>query len=356
VPVARVVLAAVSGEGRPLLLVLRALGLGDLLTALPALHALRAAFPGHRLVLAAPRELAPLAELSGAVGAVADTAPLAALEPALAGADLAVNLHGRGPQSHRVLLETRPRRLVAFEHHEVPESHGGPAWRADEHEVTRWCRLLAESGIPSDPARLELPAPADETLGESGLTARGAAQGATLIHPGSASPARRWPPERFAAVACAERAEGRPVVVTGSRAETGLAECVARGAGLPDEAMLAGATDLLGLAAAVAAADRVVCADTGVAHLATALGTPSVVLFGPTSPQHWGPPLARSLHRALWTGRSGDPHGRESDAGLLELGVEEVVAALRALPLRAAPAHGAEGRASAGARAAAASV
>ena len=45
--------------------------------------------------------------------------------------------------------------------------------------------------------------------------------------------------------------------------------------------------DLLELTAVVAAAARVVCGDTGVAHLATALGTPSVVLFGPTSPARW---------------------------------------------------------------------
>src|SRR4029453_232522 len=44
------------------------------------------------------------------------------------------------------------------------------------------------------------------------------------------------------------------------------------------------------IARLVAAADRVVCGDTGIAHLATALRTPSVVLFGPTSPALWGPP------------------------------------------------------------------
>ncbi|MEJ7717324.1 MAG: glycosyltransferase family 9 protein [Thermoleophilaceae bacterium] len=97
---------------------------------------------------------------------------------------------------------------------------------------------------------------------------------------------------------------------------------------------MAGTTDLRGLAAAVAAADRVVCGDTGVAHLATALGTPSVVLFGPTFPEEWGPPPSRPIHRVLWRGRRGDPHAAEPDAGLLEIGVEEVAVALDELPGR----------------------
>ena len=306
------------------LLVLRALGLGDFLTGVPALRALADAFPDHTHQLVAPALLSPLVGLLDGDWQLVDGAPLAPLDRALARPDVAVNLHGRGPQSHRALLESDPGRLIAFRHPEVRASAAGPSWLAGEHEVARWCRMLAESGVPADRGRLELNRPAPAA----------AASGATIVHPGAASAARRWPADRFAAVARFEREAGRTVLVTGASGELELAREVARAAGLSQQAVLAGRTGLAELAALVAAAGRVVCGDTGIAHLATALGTPSVVLFGPTSPAHWGPPHQRPVHIALWAGRHGDPHAGQVDAGLLEIEVEDVLDALHAGPPR----------------------
>ena len=305
-------------------MVLRALGLGDLLTAVPALRGLAAAFPGHRRVLAAPAVLEPLARLSATVDDVVDTGPLAPLDGSLTGADVAVNLHGRGPESHRILLDTGPRRLIAFAHPDVPESAGGPAWSATEHEVARWCRLLHASGVPADPTRLDLPSPrVSKNRRQATVLAH-----STVIHPGAASGARRWPPERWAAVARHRVEQGHRVMVTGSPAERDLARQVAALAGLPEAAVLAGDADVLGLASVVAEADLVLCGDTGVAHLATAFGTPSVVLFGPVPPAQWGPPPDRPHHVALWAGQHGDPHGRDPDPGLLRITVADVCAAV----------------------------
>jgi ADP-heptose:LPS heptosyltransferase len=311
----------VAVGGRPAVLALRALGLGDLLTAVPALRGLARAYPAHQLLLAAPGPLAPLAELVG--WQLVHVGELEPLPVCLHGADVAVNLHGRGPHSHRLLQAAAPARTLWFEHAQVPDSRGAPAWRRGEHEVHRWCRLLRESGVAANPAELQLdppPGPAPQP-----------SVGATLIHPGAASPARRWPARHFAAVARAEAAAGRRVVITGTRAELPLALEVAARARLPHEAVLAGSTDLVALARAVASAQRVVCGDTGVAHLATAFGTPSVLLFGPTSPAEWGPPPDCARHRVLWAGATGDPHGDSPHTGLLELGVGDALEAMAEL-------------------------
>lgn len=325
--------ASRAGDERPVLLVLRALGLGDLLTAVPALRALADAFPDHRRVLAAPAwldSLVPLiADADGrpALDELLDTVPFFVPPAGLGGEPaVAVNLHGRGPESHRLLLSLRPGRLLAFAHPHVVGSFGAPRWRAREHEVLRWCRLLEESGIACDAGALEIDRP---PLASTALPAR--VRGATLIHPGAASAARRWPVERWAAVAAAERTAGRTVVVSGGPGERALAEAVSDGAGLPREAVLAGRTTPRELAALVGAAGRVLCADTGVGHLATALRTPSVLLFGPVSPAEWGPPPDRAAHRVLWKGRRGDPHSRRTDEGLLRIGVAEVLEALAEL-------------------------
>ncbi len=92
--------------------------------------------------------------------------------------------------------------------------------------------------------------------------------------------------------------------------------------------MVAGRTDLAGLADLVARAALVVCGDTGVAHLATAFATASVVLFGPVSPASWGPP-AEGPHTVLWHGDgSGDPHGRRPDPALLDVSIAEALGAV----------------------------
>ena len=306
------------------ILALRALGLGDLLTAVPALRALKDHHPDADLALATTPAMAALAGALPGVDRVMAVEELGALPATEVRPDLAVNLHGSGPESHRRLLDLDPARMIAFRHPAVPQVHG-PDWDAHEHEVVRWCRLLEASGIPADPTRRAVDPPPGSVPPR--------ALGATVVHPGAKSAARRWPADRFAAVAHHAHATGHRVVVTGSPGERGLAERVARDAELPSASVLAGRTDVVDLLRVVAAAGRVVCGDTGVAHVASATGTPSVVLFGPMDPARWGPP-DRPEHTVIWHGREGDPLADEPFPGLLDIAVSEVVAAMDDLPYR----------------------
>ncbi|RCV53211.1 glycosyltransferase family 9 protein [Marinitenerispora sediminis] len=308
------------------MVVLRALGLGDFLTAVPALRALHRAYPGHRFRLAAPARHADLLALAGLPPHVLPTegprTPVWKGPPP----ELAVNLHGRGPQSTAALRALGPDRLWTYAHPDLPDVPG-PCWVSGQHEVDVWCRLVGEYGVTADPADLRLAPPSE----------RSRRPGAAVVHPGAAFPARRWPELRFAEVARWLTDRGYPVVVTGSREEHQLATRVARVAGLEPDAVIAGRTSLTRLAALVAEASVVVCGDTGVGHLATAYATPSVRLFGPVSPAQWGPRIDGLRHVCLWAQGRGDPWGTRPDPGLLRITTRDVLLALEELLARDVP-------------------
>jgi ADP-heptose:LPS heptosyltransferase len=327
----------VNGSQAPRILVLRALGLGDFLTGLPALRAVAGAFPTHHRLLAAPSALSPLLDLSGCGFELVPARSLEALPPQLSGIELAVNLHGRGPQSHQALrrIAGGRARLIAFAHSDVAESAGLPVWREEEHEINRWCRLLRQSGIPTCPQDTALRAPVRRMPPTLRAT--------TVIHPGAGSPARQWPINRWAEVARRRYEAGDRIVVTGSRDERLIARAVSGLGGLPPDGVLAGRTDLGDLACVVAEARLVMSGDTGIAHLAAALGTASVTLCGPVPPARWGPRPAGGRHQVLWKGSLGDPHGRNPDPGLLAIGVDEVLAAASAALASASDGRGEQG-------------
>ncbi|HEX2285296.1 MAG TPA: glycosyltransferase family 9 protein [Mycobacterium sp.] len=305
--------------GRDTILVLRALGLGDLLTGIPALRGLRRAYPEAHIVLATPERFCQLAMLSGAVDEVDPTPGLSQLSPRPDPPALAVNLHGSGPESIADLLAVEPRELISHRHSAYPGVNG-PPWRAELHEVDRWCALLEWAGIACDPTDLAIPRP----LGYPDRSS------VVVIHPGAAYPARRWPADRFAAVAAALHRAGHDVVITGDHNEIDLARSVADQAGLPESCVLAGTLGLLELVALISDCRLLICGDTGVGHIATATGTPSVLLFGPTPPNRWGP-RGPGPHIAVWAGDKGDPHGDRPHRGLLLITVSRVLEASQGL-------------------------
>lgn len=305
-------------DGRPELVAIRALKLGDLLVAVPAIHGIRRANPEHRLVLAVPGWLEPVVALIGGVDVLLPTPGLDDLLPLPPGrVETVVDLHG-GPDSRRVLEALEPRRRCGH----AALGWDGPAWEDGVLERHRWARLVTAHGMPADPEDVAIERPAISSP----------APGAVVVHIGAFYGCRAWPVRRFATVARTLAAAGERVVVTGSAKERDRALQTAELAGLDEDVVLAGRTDLTELAALVADARLLVSVDTGVPHLASAYATPSVVIFGPAPPEQWGPP-ASGPHVVLTDARLrvGDTFGSEPDPALLAVTAEDVVTAASGL-------------------------
>lgn len=308
---------APAPDGRPELLALRALKLGDLLVAVPALRALRKAHPDHRLILAAPSWLRPIADLAGCVDVLLPTPGLdAPLGLAAGRVDVAVNLHGNGPESRGRLEELMAPRRIGHR----ASGWDGPAWSENVHERERWTRLVRWHGILADPL--------DYRLTRPGVPKRW--PDAVVVHVGAAYGSRLWPVDRFADVARV-LARTHRVLFTGSGDERGRALAAARGAGLPEESVLAGELPLDAFAAVVADASLVISADTGAAHLASAFGRPSVVLFGPAPVSQWAPPPGPHIVLTDERLREGNVFSDVPDPALLAVTPPDVLEAAAAL-------------------------
>jgi ADP-heptose:LPS heptosyltransferase len=114
---------------------------------------------------------------------------------------------------------------------------------------------------------------------------------------GASTPVKAWPVEHFVRLVGMLREEGAEVVLIGGPAEAEREAAVQKELAAPALSVV-GKTDLPRLAALLDRADAVVAGDTGALHLAAAVGTPVVGLYGPTSPEVTGP--YGEQHRVLW--------------------------------------------------------
>jgi ADP-heptose:LPS heptosyltransferase len=283
--------------------VFRALQLGDLLCVVPALRALRHALPKAHITLIGLPWAAQFAQrfqhyiddflaFPGFPG-LPETAPrLEALPRFIAAAqqrgfDLLLQLHGSGALSNPLCAALGAKHYAGFRQAGgwCPEPAGFETWEEGEHEITRYLRLLNRLGIAEQGRDLEFPLDGADyrklCCDNPGLPPRHAY---ACIHPGAQLPSRRWPPERFAEVADHLAAAGLTVVLTGTAQEADITGAVKREMTMP-ALDLTGNTELGGLAALIAEARILVCNDTGVSHIAAALGTPSVVICSGADPR-----------------------------------------------------------------------
>lgn len=166
-----------------------------------------------------------------------------------------------------------------------------PALSMDIHALDRNLRLLEAIGIPPEPAEYKFPVggPARAQL-ESQLREWNIAAAARIvaIHPMTRWPTKLWLNDRFAMVADRLIADGLKVVFTGGPADQAALDEIANQMKSPMR-RLDHRGGLKLLAALHERACAVVSTDTGPMHIAAALGTPVVALFGPTSPHRTGP-------------------------------------------------------------------
>lgn len=297
--------------------VLRALKLGDLLCAVPAFRALRAAWPQAEIVLVGlpwartfveryAVYLDGFREFPGYPGLPEREPDIARLPDFLSEMqaehfDLAIQLHGSGPFVNSLTMLFGARRTTGFHlpGDYCPDAELFCPWPNEGREVNRLLGLIAFLGLPVQGEHLEFPLWEDDFLALERLAAEHKLQPGhyVCLHPGASVPERRWGFEWFAAAGRALARRGLKLVLTGTAQEAELTSAVARATGVP-VIDFAGQTPLGTLAALLRGARLLVCNDTGVAHLADALGAPSLVLSTGDNPQRWGP-RDRRLHRVF---------------------------------------------------------
>jgi lipopolysaccharide heptosyltransferase I len=324
------------------ILIVRLSALGDIVHALPVLSAIRSAFPAAQIDWLAEAAYAGILDLVDGLNEPIVVRPgyvraLATMRSRRY--DAAIDLQGLFKSAVAARL-SGARRVIGFETAALREK--GAAWFYSEqapmadavHVIQKNLSVLPLLGVKQDPIASVLPLSptfpfrASRSRVIDHVTSL-APNGFALINPGAAWPNKRWPPERFGAVArrLRDAAGLRPVVLWGAR-EAPLADAVV--AASDGAATRAPETTLADLIALSREARLMVSGDTGPIHLAAAVGTPIVGLYGPTWPARNGPwhPDDEVVSRA----ESCECHHKRQCQRALrcidDIGVDEVIAAI----------------------------
>jgi heptosyltransferase-2 len=323
------------------ILVIRYSALGDVVLATSVLEPLRARFPAARIEWVTDGLYASLLEGLPEIAQVhrlTREGPDAALSLAarLRGRfdvviDLQNKLRSAAVARAAAPLRTAFRRRTALRALMAVFGSDPPLVRA--HATQLYAEALAPLGVAGPgPVKVSL-SPQARALAADAL--EGVEAPSVAIAPGARWATKRWPAERFAAVADALDAQGVRVVLCGGPGDRD-AFAAFRAATRARVAADLSFLPLDALAAAIARVDLLIACDSGPVHLATAVGTPVLALFGPTSTMRWGPPppgraLSLDLACAPCSNHGGDycPEGHHRCLG--DLAPQAVLASAREL-------------------------
>jgi heptosyltransferase I len=329
------------------ILLVRMSALGDIVHALPVLSAIREAHPNVQIDWLADR---PYADVLGLVDGVSQRIigrprlPSAVGELRARNYDVAIDLQGLVKSAAMARL-SGARRVIGFETAALRERLAG--WFYNEqatvsqgaHVIQKNLSVLPLLDVPV-PTGIRFPFVVPSSSVAENLAADAAARGPgsfVLINPGAAWPNKRWAPSRFGALARTIRdRHGLPSYVLWGRTESVLADAVA--ASSDGAAVRAPETSLGDLLALSKRAALMISGDTGPLHLAAAMSTPIVGLYGPTWPERNGPwhaddiVLSRapqcSCHHKRSCQRRGASTGVASQMCINDISIEEVVDAV----------------------------
>ena len=279
------------------ILIVRMSALGDIVHALPVLAAIGTAYPDVEVDWLADRKYAAiLAFVEGLSQRIMGRPGLSRAVTAMRARDydVAIDLQGLLKSASMARLSGATR-VIGFEQRALRER--AAVWfysetatvPLDAHIIRKNLSVLPLLGIADPDVKFPLVIPASRVADQiaADADARGA-NGFVLINPGAAWPNKRWPPERFGVIArhLRDRHALRSVVLWGG-GEAPLADAVVHASSAA--AVRAPETSLGDLLALSARASMMVSGDTGPVHIAAAVRTPIVGLYGPTWPERNGP-------------------------------------------------------------------
>jgi len=339
----------------PRILIVRLSAIGDTVHGLPVLCALRDHFPAAHLTWLVERRAAALLRGHAALDHLIELprgwlgsprellrlrSRLRALRP-----DVAIDLQGLTKSAVAARLsgarlrigfgDEKGRELSRWLNNELVRTTAA-------HVVDANLQLLAPLGIASPAVRFDVPETPEDARTAKAIVDRAAlGKRFAVINPGAGWPSKLWPPARFAAVAeyLGREQAVRSLVVWAGQEERGWAESIVAGSG--GAASLAPPTSLTELASLCRRAALFVGSDTGPLHIAAAVGTPCVGLFGPMPAERNGPygPQHVAIQKCRFAGAS--RQRRNAPAALMEaITVEDVCAACDEILRRDGPGTG----------------